>query len=96
MKKSIVEIYSEVADYRKWNAIRHNLEDILTIGLLSAICNGNTFTDMELFGETHDKVLKDFLELPYGNPSHDTFEEVFVKLDPKELSKLFGIWVSEL
>ena len=96
MEKSIVEIFSGVEDYRKGNAIRHNLEDILTIGLLSAICNGNTFTDMELFGETHEEVLKEFLELPYGIPSHDTFEEVFGKLDPKELAKLFGIWVSEL
>lgn len=95
MEKSIVEILMEVPDYRKGNGIRHNLEDILTIGLFSAICNGNTFTDMELFGETHEEILKDYLELPHGIPSHDTFEAVFGKLNPKELGKLFGVWVSE-
>ena len=46
---------------------------------------------MELFGETHEEMLKEFLELPHGIPSHDTFEEVFGKLGPKEIGKLFGI-----
>ena len=96
MERSIVEILSEVPDYRKGNAIRHNLEDILTIGLLSSICNGNTFSDMSLFGETHEKELKEFLELPYGIPSHDTFEDVFAKLEPKALTILFSIWIKDL
>ena len=96
MGKNIVEILSEVPDYRKGNAIRHNLEDILSIGLFSMICNGNTFTDMELFGETHEEILSKFLELPHGIPSHDTFEDVFAKLDPKALTKVFGLWIDEL
>jgi len=96
MEKSIIEILSDVPDYRKGNAIRHHLEDILAIGLFSVICNGNTFADMELFGETHEETLKNFLELPHGIPSHDTFEEVFAKIDPKELAKIFGVWIEEL
>ena len=96
MERSIIEILTKIPDYRKGNAIRHKLEDILTIGLLSTICNGNTFSDMALFGDTHEKELKEFLELPYGIPSHDTFEDVFAKLEPKSLSVLFEVWVEEL
>ena len=96
MEKNIIEILGEVPDYRRGNAIRHNLEDILAIGLFSMICNGNTFADMELFGETHEETLKKFLELPHGIPSHDTFEDVFAKLNPKALSKIFGVWVAQL
>jgi len=96
MERSIIEILTEVPDYRKGNAIRHNLEDILAIGLFSMICNGNTFADMELFGEIHEKTLKEFLELPYGIPSHDTFETVFAKLAPQALAKIFNVWVDEL
>jgi predicted transposase YbfD/YdcC len=96
MERSIIEILTEIPDYRKGNAIRHKLEDILSIGLLSTICNGNTFSDMALFGDTHEKELKGFLELPYGIPSHDTFEDVFAKLEPKALSVLFEVWTEEL
>jgi len=85
--KSIIELLSDVPDYRKGNAIRHHLEDILAIGLFSMICNGNTFSDMELFGETHEEMLKNFLELPYGIPSHDTLEDVSLYLDQEICTK---------
>jgi hypothetical protein len=35
----MIELLKEVPDYRQGNAIRHNLSDILMIGLLSEICN---------------------------------------------------------
>jgi predicted transposase YbfD/YdcC len=96
MNKTILELLSEVEDFRIGNAIKHNLTDILMIGLLTIICNGNTFADMFLFGKTHEKELKEFLELPHGIPSQDTFEHVFAKLNPVKLSKHFGIWVETL
>jgi predicted transposase YbfD/YdcC len=51
---------------------------------------------MFLFGKTHEKELKEFLELSHGIPSQDTFEHVFAKLNPVKLSKHFGIWVETL
>jgi len=83
-------------DYRKGNAIKHKLSDILMIGLLTIICNGNEYTSMAIFGETHEKILKEFLELPNGIPSEDTFERVFAKLNPKMLASQFQVWVEEV
>ena len=96
MNKTIVEIFEDVPDYRKGNAIRHKLVDILTIGLLSVICNGDAISEMELFGETHETLLLEFLELPHGIPSTDTFERVFAKLDPKVLGARFQYYMQEI
>lgn len=94
--RTIIEILEGVPDYRKGNAIRHKLSDILMIGLLTIICNGNDYTAMALFGETHEETLRKFLELPYGIPSEDTFERVFSRLNPKTLAAQFLDWIEEL
>lgn len=96
MQKKILELLEEVPDYRKGNAVRHKLVDILMIGLLTIICNGNEYTAMVLFGSVHEKILREFLELPHGIPSQDTFERVFSKLNPKVLSVLFKEWTDEM
>jgi predicted transposase YbfD/YdcC len=95
MHRTIIEILHDVPDYRKGNAIRHNLTDILMIGLLTVICNGNDFAAMVLFAETHKELLSQFLELPYGIPSQDTFERVFSKLNPAALAGVFLAWIKE-
>jgi predicted transposase YbfD/YdcC len=93
--RTIIEIFEGVPDFRKGNAIRHKLADILMIGLLTIICNGDEYAGMTVFGETHEKVLRQFLELPYGIPSEDTFERVFARLNPKILASQFLEWIDE-
>jgi hypothetical protein len=95
-KRTLMEILGEVADYRTGNSIRHKPKDVLIIGILCIICNGDTYTDMELFGETHEGELREFLELPCGIPSHDTFGDIFSRLDPAEISKCFGLWTESI
>lgn len=95
-KKTLLEMLEEVPDCRSGNAIRHQFKDILMIGLLCVICNGDTFTDMELFGQTHEDILRQFLDLPHGIPSHDVFRSVFGKLDPEALKKGFDAWTGAL
>lgn len=95
-KKSLCELLDGVSDPRRGNAIRHNLKDILIIGLLSVICNADDYTGMQIFGETHEEVLKNFLELPHGIPSHDTFGDVFSSIDPQQLGNCFGEWIEML
>ena len=72
---------------RKYGNLRHKLEDIIIIGLLSTICLGEDFADMEEFGTEREDWLRSFLELPNGIPDSDTFRRVFERLKPDELSK---------
>lgn len=88
-------LMEEIPDYRKGNAIQHKFIDIVTIGLLCIICNGDTYTGMELFGKTHEAELKEILELPHGIPSHDVFGDVFSRLDRNALESLFHSWLGQ-
>ena len=74
--------------------IKHKLEDIIIIGLLSIVCIGEDFTDMENFGEEREDWLKTFLELSNGIPDSDTFRRVFEKLNPAELSVCLNNWLA--
>ena len=49
--------------------------DIIVIAVCAVICGADTWEDIELFGEAKHEWLKQFLELPNGLPSHDTFGE---------------------
>lgn len=96
MEKTIMTVMEEIPDYRKGNGIRHNLADILMIGLLTFICNGNDYAAMYLFAKRHEELLKGFLALPNGIPSQDTFERVFQNVNPKYLAVNFKRWVDEI
>ena len=92
----IHERLKQVPDYRTGNAIRHVLSDILMIGLLTILCNGNEYSAMRILGEEHEEELKKFLELPNGIPSQDTFEDVFAKINPKALSTILQECISDI
>ena len=94
--KSLNDLLDTIPEPRKGNAIKHNLKDIIFIALLSVICNADSYVGMQIFGETHEDILKQFLELPYGIPSHDTFGDVFSAIDPIQLSNCFSQWLHAL
>lgn len=96
MDDSILNKLKQVSDYRVGNAIKHVLSDILMIGLLTILCNGNTYASMFVFGKRHEETLRCFLELPNGIPSQDTFEEVFAMLNPETLKETFRGCVTEI
>jgi hypothetical protein len=87
---------SKVSDPRRaYGNLRHKLEDIIIIGLLSIICLGEDFADMEKFGKERKEWLRGFLELPGGIPDSDTFRRVFERLEPGELLKCLNNWIEE-
>lgn len=83
--ESIKNYFESVTDFRIEKKCHHKLCDILTIGLLTYLSNGEDYEDMVLFGNTHEEFLKEFLELENGIPSHDTFNRVFSVLEPSVL-----------
>ncbi len=60
------------------------------------ISGAETWSDIELFGQCKYDWFKSFLELPNGIPSHDTFNRVFARLDPKQLEKCFENWIKSI
>ena len=74
--------FQDLEDPRHGNAGQHDLLEILMIALCTTLCGGKSTVDMELFGQSKEVLLRQFLTLERGIPSHDTFSRVFRLLDP--------------
>lgn len=86
MKISVKEIFEPVQEFRRINRCWHKLEDILFISLCTLIANGEDIPDMVTFGKEKRTWLEQYIELPNGIPSIDTFSRVLEAVNPKELS----------
>jgi predicted transposase YbfD/YdcC len=76
-------------DPRTGNATLHDLHDLLMIALCSVVCGGENATDMAAFAQAKEPLLRGFLRLPNGIPSHDTFSRLFRILDPDRFGASF-------
>jgi len=92
---SIFKHFGTLSDPRRENR-RHKLIDIITIAICGVICNADSFEHIAEFGRAKHEWLKDFLELPHGIPSADTFERLFARIDPKEFKKGFITWTQAI
>ena len=80
--------FSELADPRAANA-RHDLLEVVFIALSAVLCGAESCADMADFGRAKLGLLRQFLRLAHGAPSHDTFSRVFRLLDPQAFEAAF-------
>jgi predicted transposase YbfD/YdcC len=85
----IVEVLERVPDPRDTNA-RHELVDVLFVALVAVLCGATHCTEMALFAEARLRLLRQFVPLRNGAPSHDTFSRVLRALDPQAFNAAFG------
>jgi predicted transposase YbfD/YdcC len=76
------KVFRSLRDPRAPNAV-HGLLDVLLISLAAIMCGARGPTDIELFGQSKEKLLRLFLPLEHGIPSHDTIGRIFNALDPQ-------------
>ena len=88
-----ISYFAELADPRQQDRCDHKLIDILFIAICAVICGADGFTDMEEFGLAKETWLRQFLELPNGIPSHDTFGRVLARLNPSAFQQCFLDWL---
>jgi predicted transposase YbfD/YdcC len=71
----------------------HKLSDILVIAVCAVLCGADSYPAIEDFGHEREDWLRQFLELPEGIPSHDTFNRVLRLMDPMEFQACFLRWM---
>jgi predicted transposase YbfD/YdcC len=85
--------FGTIKDPRYHHSPPHSLVEIITIALCATISGADDWVAVETWGEAKEEWLGQYLSLPYGIPSHDTFGRVFGALDPDEFRRSFISWV---
>ena len=94
---SITEHFADLDDPRRETANRrHEFVDILTLTLCAVIGGANHWTTVVTFAQAKEEWFRRFLRLPSGIPSHDTFSDVFARIDPDAFETGFVAWVAAL
>ena len=88
-------IFEDVPDPRDINA-QHDLTEMLFIAMAASLCGADSCVGYTEFGRGKQPLLRQFLELKHGIPSHDTFTRVFRHLDPGALEAALARFVSVL
>ena len=92
---TILDCFASLEDPRVERSKRHKLLDIITIAISATICSADSWVHIEMFGRSKEEWFRTFLELPGGIPSHDTFGEVFSRLNPEQFQSCFMDWTRE-
>ncbi len=82
---ALLSHFSALEDPRVPRTRLHSLPSILGIALCAVICGAEGWVEMESYGNAKREWLEQWLDLPNGIPSHDTFARVFAHLDPRTL-----------
>ncbi len=96
IQQSLVEHFADIKDPRVERTKKHQLTDILVIAILAIIAGAQGWEDIENYGISKQQWLEEFLALPNGIPSDDTFRRVFEFIDPEALNQCFLQWVETL
>src|SRR5512144_1959549 len=92
----LMEHFSDLDDPRCPGKVEHRLIDILVIAVCAVIACAESWEDIALYGRSKRDWLRQFLALPNGIPSHDTFRRVFMLIDPDAFEACFTAWVGAI
>jgi predicted transposase YbfD/YdcC len=70
------------------------LPEVLFVALVAVLCGAKGCTDMSDFGRRKIELLRRFVPLENGVPSHDVFSDVFRVVDPHSFEQVFRRFVA--
>lgn len=90
----LISILEEISDYRQQGKVRHPLVSLVFSAIVATIAGADDWECIEEFVIERMEWLKKYVSFPYGAPSHDTFERVFQRIDPKLMLQSFQQWTN--
>jgi len=94
--KSPRKFFEALPDPRIQRKQLHDFQDVIMIVLCGVIAGCDEWTTIQEYANTKLDFLKTFLKLPNGIPSHDTFGDIFAKIDPLKFEECFLAWTLEV
>ena len=92
---TIAQCFAEVPDPRH-AAFRHHhrLSDILLIALTATLSGCKSWEAIAGFGTAKEAWFRSLgLQLPNSIPSHDTFRDIFARMNPRAFQEAFTSWI---
>lgn len=89
---SPIEYFKALPDPRVKRRQLHDFQDVVMLVLCGVIAGCDEWTSIEEYAKTKINFLKTFLPLKNGIPSHDTFGDIFAKIDPLVFEECFLKW----
>ena len=93
---AIAKHFHSLPDPRVAGRRKHLLTDIVVMTICGVISGCNDWQQIATFARARHDWWKQYLRLPNGVPSHDTFERVFDRLDPAAFQACFREWMQAL
>ena len=95
-KPKIIELAEKVPDPRSDNFKKHPLVSMIFVALVGTVCGADDWVAISDTGEHLKDWIKQYVELPFGVPSHDTFGRTFGLIDNQAFSELLIDWADYL
>lgn len=89
-------LFPQLPDPRVERTKDHLLIDIVAIAIFAVISGADGWVAIETYRQSKLGWLEQFLALPNGIPSHDTFARVFARLDPEVFRACFYSWIESI
>ena len=92
----VYEHFENITDPRINRGRNYPLLEMIFVALCGAICDCNAWTDVATFGKCKLDWFRRFFPFENGVPSHDTFSEVFARLNTLEFYAALESWAREM
>lgn len=95
-KTSLLDRMMTLKDPRQAAKCTHNMGEVVFMTTCALLCGADDWNAISLFAKVREDWFRQYLKLPGGVPSHDTFNRIFSLLDPAQFRELFTTWVQDI
>lgn len=93
---NLPDAFHSLPDPRQGNATKHLFLEIIFMALCATLAGADNFEEIGRWAECNQTWLEQYLTLPNGIPSPDTFRRIFAALSPDAFGECFLTWTKSL
>lgn len=91
MEEILVFLTGIVDERQEWKVV-HKLADVVFIVLIALLANADDWQEIEIFCKENEDLLRQYVPLTNGIPSHDTMQRVFASINPEVMQQINVRW----